>query len=67
MVLIEETSPILLKMVVLKSRMQRDVIFHPDSIEFEGELMSVFYLFALEFFRGGGGCANVRRCSSLRV
>lgn len=32
--------------------MQRDIIFHPDSVEFEGELMHIFYLFALEFFVG---------------
>lgn len=40
--------------------MWRDVIFPPDSIEFEGELMSVFYLFSLEFFGVGEGIANVR-------
>lgn len=54
-------------MIVLKSGMQRDVIFHPDSIEFGGDLMYVFYLFALEFSGMGGGSANIGRCSPLRV
>lgn len=30
--------------------MRRDVVFHPDSIEFEGELMSVFYVLDLAPF-----------------
>ncbi|XP_030320372.1 desumoylating isopeptidase 1 isoform X3 [Calypte anna] len=46
------TSPSKKKKHCIKSVMQRDVIFHPDSTEFEGELMSVFYLFALQFFVG---------------
>lgn len=46
--------------------MQRDVIFHPDSIKLVGELMSVLHLFALESFVGERN-ANVRRCSSVAI
>lgn len=34
--------------------MQSDVVFHPDSIEFEGELMSVFYVLDFAPFVGKG-------------